>query len=192
MLPFGAALASGLYGPKALPHHILGTAYSMFQGVASYTNFLLALYLREESKALRLICARRQVLVHYRGTFAMAVLLILPDVFAVLFSLGHTVFHGALEIGLLIYTVMNVVTAAYYTKEIRALNEHLSRFTKHSGSSSSESVRKINRFMRWLGASAFFMIFASIGMAYYATISFNGYHANYLPWSTLWLVYLSR
>jgi hypothetical protein len=194
MLIFGIALASGLYGPRALPVQVLNVTYSQFQGVGVFTSTLLALFLRQESASFQQSARRER---HSIFDHDVSTLWLLFAVFVVPDLLSAVIIYFAWEIAFMIplYTFANVFAAVYFMSKARALREPLIGFLRRV-ETSSESSRKIGRLLFWLGASALFMIMNSVSLAAAGIVLFKtGFSPGAIPqqyFSGLFIVCVSR
>ena len=180
MLLVGLALLLGLYGPYSVPITVVNGCYALLTGSGIFTTFILALHLRQESRAFLVLGQQKSsIFARHKILLALASLFtVVPDLFCFYVSSKYYTNHqnawmsAAYAIG---YAVLQGCATFYFALYARALQLPLLAYLSHTTAAPMDSRNKIGRLIFWLSFSAVCMVgsFLAASVAVYYILVFG-------------------
>ena len=179
MLAIGILLVAGQYGPFWLPQTFFHCGLFLFSGTSVFTTFLVALLIREETRAASHLCDRRDMLMHNRIKLSLAFILcvgfdgliILIGAFPQIRSIAESPL-GVLFAGLIIGQGFSSV---FFVLQASSLRSFLLEFMRQSTEQAASNRATISRLMWCLWVMAIACAGSTIIMIHFSAMWFQIY-----------------
>ena len=166
MILIGLELIFGAFGPYALPYDIHVASYFMFNGLSVATTLLLAILIREETRAAGGL-PRRHIFEHYRFTVVLICVVFLGwDIMWVAAAFNkHLTYAASPRTVVLVFAAAFLAQGGagiYFIVQARYLRSHLMKL--FANSMATANANKILRLLTWLNIAGIACLLATLAL----------------------------